>query len=112
MNLQLDKRQRQFDKVIDEWKLRVGEVQAAFEKAQKESRGNAAEGMRLRGQLEETLEVIEVLKKENKNLSGMQVFFWHPNCSSGLRVRIFGQPKRSNGPEQCSDHCWVPSFCM
>jgi len=69
---QADKRQRQFDKSIDEWKRRVADLQTELENALREGRENAAEVYRLRGQLEECNETIESLRRENKNLAGTQ----------------------------------------
>jgi len=67
---QAEKRQRSFDKVIDDWKRKVADLQGELEKSQRESRANAAEVYKLRAQLEETSESIEGLRRENKNLSG------------------------------------------
>jgi myosin heavy chain 6/7 len=67
---QAEKRQRGFDKVVDEWKRKVADLQAELERAQKESRTTAAEVYRLRAQLEESTDAIEAVRRENKNLSG------------------------------------------
>ena len=67
---QAEKRQRAFDKVVDEWKRKVADLQAELEKSGKESRGNATEVYRLKAQLEETHDTIEAVRRENKNLSG------------------------------------------
>ena len=67
---QADKKQRQFDKTIDEWKRKVSDIQAELEIALRDGRSNAAEVYKLRSQLEEAKETIEALKRENKNLSG------------------------------------------
>jgi len=68
---QAEKRQRSFDKVVDEWKRKVSDLQAELEKSQKESRATAAEVYKLRAQLEESHETVEAVRRENKNLSGM-----------------------------------------
>lgn len=70
INAQNDKRQRQFDKLIDEWKKKVSDVQLELESSQKEARANASEVYKTKAQLEEAQEVIEGLRRENKNLSG------------------------------------------
>lgn len=67
---QAEKRQRGFDKVIDEWKRKVADLQAELDRSQKESRTTAAEVYRLRAQLEESSDAIEAVRRENKNLSG------------------------------------------
>lgn len=67
---QAEKRQRSFDKVIDEWKRKVADLQAELDKAQKETRSTAAEVYKLRAQLEESHDTTEAVRRENKNLSG------------------------------------------
>jgi myosin heavy chain 6/7 len=67
---QAEKRQRSFDKVVDEWKRKVSDLQGELDKSQKESRANAAEVYKLRAQIEETNDTIDGLRRENKNLSG------------------------------------------
>ena len=67
---QADKKQRQFDKTIDEWKRKVADLQTELETALRDGRANAAEVYKLRAQLEEASEAIEALRRENKNLTG------------------------------------------
>ena len=40
---QAEKRQRNFDKTIDEWKRRVSDLQSELERSNAEGRGSAAE---------------------------------------------------------------------
>jgi len=68
---QSDKRQRQFDKSIDEWKRKVADLQGELEQSQRDSRDHAAEVYRQRAQMDDTNDVIESLKRENKNLAGI-----------------------------------------
>lgn len=68
---QAEKRQRAFDKSIDEWKRKVADLQVELENSQRESRANAAEVYKLRAQIEEVNEAMEALKRENKNLTGL-----------------------------------------
>jgi len=70
INAQNEKRQRQFDRLVDEWKRKVTDLQIELENAQKEARVNAAEAYKNKSQLEETHEAIETLRRENKNLAG------------------------------------------
>jgi len=72
---QHEKRQRQFDKLVDEWKRKVLDVQTELDNCQKESRSNAADAYKCKTQLDENREVIDALRRENKNLSGLQ-----PSC--------------------------------
>ena len=74
---QSDKRQRQFDKSIDEWKRKVSDMQAELEQAQRDSRDHAAEVYRQRAQIDDTNDIIESLKRENKNLAGITL---HSDC--------------------------------
>ena len=67
---QAEKRQRLFDKTIDEWKRKVADLQSELDNAHAESRGGAAEVYRLKAQLEEYSDNIDALRRENKNLSG------------------------------------------
>lgn len=69
-NVQLEKRQRQFDKAVEEWKIRLAELQAELEKSQKETRIQMAEVQRLKAVVDESHESNETLKKELKRLTG------------------------------------------
>lgn len=73
---QADKKQRAFDKAIDEWKRKVFDLQTELENAQREGRENAAEVYRLRSQLEEAHDTTEALKRESKNLAGTSSLNW------------------------------------
>ncbi|XP_074552043.1 myosin-4-like [Halichoeres trimaculatus] len=64
----LDKKQRNFDKVLSEWKQKYEEGQAELESAVKEAREMGTENFKLKNTLEECLEHLETLKRENKNL--------------------------------------------
>jgi len=57
--------ERSFDKVVEEWKRKVADLQGELERA------HAAEVYKLRAQLDETLETIEALRRENKNLTNL-----------------------------------------
>ena len=67
---QAEKRQRNFDKVIDEWKQKVADLQADLDRSNADGRASAAEVYKLKTQIDETHENIEALRRENKNLSG------------------------------------------
>lgn len=66
----LDKKQRGFDKMINDWKQKYEESQAELEASQKEARGLSTELFKLKNAYEETLDHLETLKRENKNLQG------------------------------------------
>uniref|UniRef100_A0A087Y0C9 Myosin, heavy chain 7B, cardiac muscle, beta b n=1 Tax=Poecilia formosa TaxID=48698 RepID=A0A087Y0C9_POEFO len=64
----LDKKQRNFDKVGPEWKLKAEDGQAELEASQKECLSLSTELLRLKSSYEEALDHLETLKRENKNL--------------------------------------------
>uniref|UniRef100_A0A8C2XQK4 Myosin heavy chain n=1 Tax=Cyclopterus lumpus TaxID=8103 RepID=A0A8C2XQK4_CYCLU len=64
----LDKKQRNFDKVLAEWKQKYEEGQAELEGAQKEARSLSTELFKMKNSYEEALDQLETMKRENKNL--------------------------------------------
>lgn len=65
----MDKKQKQFDKLINEWKQKCEDISVELEASQKESRQYSTEVFKLKNQYEESQEQIESLRKENKNLA-------------------------------------------
>lgn len=70
MAFQAEKRQRGFDKVIEEWKRKVADLTSELERSHADNRGIAAEVYKRQAQLDVSLVSIETLRRENKNLSG------------------------------------------
>ena len=66
----LEKKQRQFDRTIQEWTVKVKELQTEVDSAHNEARSYSAELFRVKAQYEESHETIESLRRENKNLAG------------------------------------------
>ena len=66
----LEKKQRGFDKQLADVMRKQQETAGELEAANRENRAAAAEVFRQRSQIEELMESIESLKRENKNLSG------------------------------------------
>merc|ERR1719328_604354 len=64
-----EKRGRNFDKVIGEWKSKADDVTAEVDASQKECRNFNSELFRLKAAHEETTEQLDVVKRENKNLA-------------------------------------------
>merc|ERR1712025_606817 len=64
-----EKRGRNFDKVIGEWKSKADDVTAEVDTSQKECRNFNSELFRLKAAHEETVEQLDVVKRENKNLA-------------------------------------------
>lgn len=56
------------DQVLAEWKQKYEESQAELEGAQKEARSLSTEMFKLKNSYEESLDHLETLKRENKNL--------------------------------------------
>merc|ERR1712061_584029 len=64
-----EKRGRNFDKVVGEWKAKVDDVAAEVDASQKEARNYNSELFRLKAAWDETVEQLDVVKRENKNLA-------------------------------------------
>jgi chromosome segregation ATPase len=65
----IEKRGRNFDKVINEWKCKADDVSAECEASQKECRNYNSELFRLKAAQDEVLEQLDIVKRENKNLA-------------------------------------------
>ncbi len=65
----MDKKQKQFDKLINEWRQKCEDITIELEASQKEARHYSTELFKLKTQYEESHEQIEALRKENKNLA-------------------------------------------
>nr|AAA73080.1 unnamed protein product [Brugia malayi] len=66
---QLEKKQKGFDKVIDEWKRKTDDIAAEVDNAQREARNVSTELFKLKSEQDEVLETIEGLRRENKELA-------------------------------------------
>merc|ERR1711922_112654 len=64
-----EKRGKNFEKVVGEWKAKAEDLQAELEASQSECRNMNAEQFRLKAGLEETTEQLDIVKRENKNLA-------------------------------------------
>jgi len=63
-----EKKQRQFEKVVGEWKLKVDELAHDLAVSQKESRDMSAELFKMKAQYDEGLEHVNGIRMENKSL--------------------------------------------
>ncbi|XP_071265888.1 myosin heavy chain, fast skeletal muscle-like [Salvelinus alpinus] len=61
----LDKKQRNYDKIVAEWKQKYEESQAELEGSQKESCSLSTELFKIKNSYEECLENLEAMKREN-----------------------------------------------
>merc|ERR1711909_207401 len=64
-----EKKQRNFEKVIAEWKLKVDDLSLDVSASQLESRNYSGELFKAKNLYDESLEHLDVVRKENKNLS-------------------------------------------
>uniref|UniRef100_A0A914RNG0 Myosin tail domain-containing protein n=1 Tax=Parascaris equorum TaxID=6256 RepID=A0A914RNG0_PAREQ len=65
----LDKKQKGFDKIIEEWKRKCDSLVQELEASQRDTRNAATEAFRLRGNLDEAAEQVEAVRRENKVLA-------------------------------------------
>merc|ERR1712179_80360 len=61
--------QRNFEKVIAEWKLKVDDLGRDVDSSQLEARNYSAELFKAKAQYDESLEHLDVVRRENKQLS-------------------------------------------
>merc|ERR1712168_678246 len=64
-----EKRTKNFEKVLGEWKVKADDLQSELEASQSECRNLNAETFRLKAAWDETVEQLDVLRRENKNLA-------------------------------------------
>merc|ERR1712213_24382 len=64
-----EKRGKNFEKVVGEWKAKADDLVAELEASQSECRNMNAEQFRLKAGLDETTEQLDIVKRENKNLA-------------------------------------------
>merc|ERR1719469_1594769 len=64
-----EKRGRNFDKVVGEWKAKADDLSAELEASQAECRNYNSEGFRLKAAWDEANEQLDVVRRENKNLA-------------------------------------------
>merc|ERR1712223_2173392 len=64
-----EKRGKNFDKVLGEWQSKAADVSAEVAASQDEGRNYTSELFRLKAAWDETMEQLDVVKRENKNLA-------------------------------------------
>merc|ERR1739838_126156 len=65
----IEKRGRNFDKVVNEWRLKAEDLQNETTGSQTECRNFSSEYFRIKSANEEILEHLDTVKRENKNLA-------------------------------------------
>merc|ERR1711893_51038 len=69
LNNQMEKKARQFDKIVAEWKRKVDGLAMDLDVAQKESRNASSELFRVKSAYEESVAQLDEVRRENKGLS-------------------------------------------
>ncbi|XP_050734450.1 myosin heavy chain, muscle-like [Eriocheir sinensis] len=64
-----EKRQKNFDRVIAEWKMKVDDLSGELDSSQKECRNYSTEHFRMKAAYEENLEHLDSVRRENKSLT-------------------------------------------
>merc|ERR1712165_51341 len=65
----IEKRGRNFDKVVNEWRLKAEDLQGEIGASQSECRNYSSEYFRIKAANEEMLEHLDTVRRENKNLA-------------------------------------------
>merc|ERR1719491_1497026 len=69
LNSSMEKKAKQFDKIVGEWKLKVDSTSMDLDNAQKECRNASSELFRVKSAYEESILQLDEVRKENKVLS-------------------------------------------
>merc|ERR1711956_45238 len=69
LNSSMEKKAKQFDKIVGEWKLKVDSTSMDLDNAQKECRNASSELFRIKSAYEESVLQLDEVRKENKVLS-------------------------------------------
>merc|ERR1719220_1073012 len=69
LNLAMEKKAKQFDRIVGEWKSKVDSLGMDLDSAQKESRNASSELFRVKSAYEEAVLQLDEVRRENKNLS-------------------------------------------
>merc|ERR1712111_245596 len=69
LNNSMEKKAKQFDKIVGEWKLKVDSTSMDLDNAQKECRNASSELFRVKSAYEESVLQLDEVRKENKVLS-------------------------------------------
>merc|ERR1712156_1224405 len=64
-----EKRGKNFDKVMGEWKAKADDLMSELEACRSEGRNYSSEVYRLKASYDETMEQLDVVRRENKNLA-------------------------------------------
>merc|ERR1711973_234678 len=65
----IEKRTKNFDKVLGEWQIKAADLNAEVEASRSESRNYNSELFRVKAAQDEAVEQLDIVKRENKNLA-------------------------------------------
>merc|ERR1712051_888715 len=69
LNIGMEKKAKQFDRIVGEWKSKVDSIGMDLDSAQKETRNASSELFRVKSAYEEAVLQLDEVRRENKNLS-------------------------------------------
>merc|ERR1711881_623722 len=69
LNLAMEKKAEQFDRIVGEWKQKVDSIGMDLDNSQKETRNASSELFRVKSAYEEAVLQLDEVRRENKNLS-------------------------------------------
>merc|ERR1711962_1876403 len=69
LNAAMEKKAKQFDRIVGEWKMKVEGLSMDLDVAQKETRSVSAELFRVKNAYDESVMQLDEVRRENKNLS-------------------------------------------
>merc|ERR1711936_1225180 len=69
LNNSMEKKAKQFDRIVNEWKLKVDSLGKDLDGSQKETRNASSELFRIKSAYEESVLQLEEVRRENKTLS-------------------------------------------
>merc|ERR1712020_846523 len=69
LNLAMEKKAKQFDRIVGEWKGKVDSIGMDLDSAQKETRNASSELFRVKSAYEEAVLQLDEVRRENKTLS-------------------------------------------
>jgi len=64
-----EKKQKNFDKIINEWKMKTDDLANELDASQKEARNYSTEHFRIKAAYEENISTVDSIHRENKNLT-------------------------------------------
>ena len=71
LQVDLEKKQKNFDRIIGEWKMKVDDLAAELDASQEECRNYSTELFRVKAAYEENLDQLDAVCRENKKLKNL-----------------------------------------